>query len=128
MKVELPDDCLEIGQAAGEGKNWYDVSITGCRERGKAEIKHRGNLLGAFGGSGNIGEGGGAEFPDQSVDRRENGRDIQIQYGCPLKAAECDATGGINRVRNHPGQRREGENVTAATKHALSDRGRLRAQ
>ena len=42
---ELPDDRLQIGQAAGKGIDRHDVPVTRGGQRGEAEIQHGRHLL-----------------------------------------------------------------------------------
>jgi hypothetical protein len=48
-KVELPDDYLQIGQAASEWIDRNDIPVTRGGQRSEAEIEHARDLLRAAG-------------------------------------------------------------------------------
>src|SRR5260370_21769050 len=116
-EVELPDDRLQIGQAAGEWIDRDDVPVTRGGQRGEAEIQHGRHFLRTARSGKEIDEGARAQLPDQAKGRGEDRREAQIKYDRTLKAVKCNPTGSIDRVRYYPSQRGEGENVAAAAEH-----------
>ena len=50
----------------------------------------------------NVGEGAWDQLPDQAISPGENHREVQINDHRTLKAMQCNAARGIDRVRYHP--------------------------
>ena len=116
-EVELPEDRLEIGEAASERIDRDDVPVTGGGQRGQAEIQPGPDFLRAACSGTEIGERAGVQLPDQGIGLGEDRREVQIQHDCTVKAAKCNTARRTDRMRHHPGQGREGEDVAAAAEH-----------
>lgn len=121
-EIELPEHRLEIGQAAGERVDRHDVAITGRGQGREAEIKHCRHFAEVARGGSEIGKGGRAQLPNQAKRRGKDSPKIQLYHGRALKAVQGDTARRINRKSHHPGQRREGNDIAAAAKHACSNR------
>jgi len=113
-KEQWPNNRLQIGEAPCERIDWHDVPITGGRQRGEAEIQRVGDFVRICRRRrSNAGEGIREQLPNQAISRGENHGEVQIKDYRTQKALQCDAAGGIDRMRYHPNQRRERKYLTA---------------
>src|SRR5260370_25595123 len=86
-EIELPDNRLEIGQAAGERVDRDDVPIPGGGQAREAEIHHRGEVSRGARRRRKAGEASWVHLPDQAEGLGEDRPEVQIQHDCTLKAA-----------------------------------------
>jgi hypothetical protein len=126
-RVELADDGLEIGQAAGDRMHRHDVAVSGGGQRHEAEIDQ---VVGEPRGIAyrQAVEGFGKTQPDKCIKGDEHHRDSQIKQDGPDDAVIGDGTGTEDRAANDHGERECDDDVSRRVEIDVDCRGAVQAQ